>query len=313
MLKINALSRGDINKHLTAQKDAFERHLRKWRAPYIGYPPFTYEFACFLRENVDSILVGGVSTLNSINNEISERFPDFTAYLKNRPEKGMHNYCQNMENLIKDIQGLFNYDAFSKRKTSWGAYELVRAHGIRVCPYCQLHHVNYYVSNEGGGFRMRPPLDHFYPKSIYPYLGVSLFNLIPSCSQCNSGVKGDDDPGETLPHPMDNKSNLVVDFQIIYKSLSLIPKGPDDIDLIVKCNGLSQRFVDFFQLQERYEWYKPEIFDMFLRKNNFDQLDAQWRNAMSSDIFVLGFSPCDVRQRALGLCLEAIARGHNLI
>lgn len=27
--------------------------------------------------------------------------------------------------------------------------------------------------------------DHFYDKSDYPYLSMSLYNLIPSCSSCN--------------------------------------------------------------------------------------------------------------------------------
>lgn len=48
-------------------------------------------------------------------------------------------------------------------------------------------------------------LDHFYPKSIYPILGASLYNLIPCCHVCNGfGAKGSKDV-------MDFKNN----FQII--------------------------------------------------------------------------------------------------
>ena len=40
---------------------------------------------------------------------------------------------------------------------------------------------------------MRPQLDHWYPKSKYPLLAISFFNLIPCCSYCNSSVKGDNE------------------------------------------------------------------------------------------------------------------------
>ncbi|TCL67476.1 hypothetical protein EV196_10232 [Mariniflexile fucanivorans] len=42
---------------------------------------------------------------------------------------------------------------------------------------------------------IKPELDHYYPKSLYPYFGVSFYNLIPSCQSCNGlGVKGENDP-----------------------------------------------------------------------------------------------------------------------
>jgi len=31
-------------------------------------------------------------------------------------------------------------------------------------------------------------MDHYYPKADYPYLAISIFNLVPSCPTCN-GIK----------------------------------------------------------------------------------------------------------------------------
>ena len=38
----------------------------------------------------------------------------------------------------------------------------------------------------------RPVFDHWFPKSKFPLLSMSLFNLIPSCTICNSALKKDD-------------------------------------------------------------------------------------------------------------------------
>lgn len=69
----------------------------------------------------------------------------------------------------------------------WGAYELVSELGVRVCPYCNRQFIS--ILNVKSG-KTRPELDHFYPKSEYPFFALSLFNLIPSCHVCNSNFKG---------------------------------------------------------------------------------------------------------------------------
>ncbi|MFJ7663891.1 HNH endonuclease [Lysinibacillus sp. NPDC097162] len=52
---------------------------------------------------------------------------------------------------------------------------------VRICPYCNRQYT-FTLANEG----IRPQFDHFFPKSRFSYLSVSLYNLIPSCSICNS-------------------------------------------------------------------------------------------------------------------------------
>lgn len=61
------------------------------------------------------------------------------------------------------------------------AYWLQRQLNVKVCPYCN----RMYTTTLYGKKRIRPDFDHFYPQSRYPYLAVSLFNLIPSCNVCN--------------------------------------------------------------------------------------------------------------------------------
>ncbi len=54
--------------------------------------------------------------------------------------------------------------------------------GVNVCPYCNRQ---YTFTVNRSTRSIRPQLDHFYPKSIYPYFALSFYNLIPSCSECN--------------------------------------------------------------------------------------------------------------------------------
>lgn len=79
---------------------------------------------------------------------------------------------------------IFKYGALNykkKNQTESTAYWLQRQLGVKVCPYCN----RIYTTTLFGEHGIRPDFDHFYPQSKYPYLAVSLFNLIPSCSICN--------------------------------------------------------------------------------------------------------------------------------
>ncbi|MDF2453030.1 MAG: hypothetical protein K0S26_2534, partial [Bacteroidota bacterium] len=89
----------------------------------------------------------------------------------------------------------FNYGQFSRTYISegWGAYEFTKLLGVKTCMYCNR---NYTVtfdrslnsSNVKG--KIRPVLDHLFEKAKYPFFGISIYNLVPSCYECNSGLKG---------------------------------------------------------------------------------------------------------------------------
>ncbi len=59
---------------------------------------------------------------------------------------------------------------------------------VKVCPYCNSESVYALEVVD----RQKPYLssfDHFFPKHRYPFLALSLYNLIPSCFRCNSQLK----------------------------------------------------------------------------------------------------------------------------
>lgn len=70
----------------------------------------------------------------------------------------------------------FGYENFTNSKNEWNAYEYCKALGINVCPYCNENFI--LTIGYGKEKAIRPQLDHFYPKDLYPYLSCSIFNLI---------------------------------------------------------------------------------------------------------------------------------------
>ncbi|KMK92428.1 hypothetical protein, partial [Rossellomorea marisflavi] len=94
------------------------------------------------------------------------------------------------KNYSEILEKIFDYKVFTMNSKGWSAYDLVSQLGISVCPYCNRSFISILKTNNK---KTRPVLDHYYAKSLYPYLSLSLFNLIPSCYVCNSSFKKDDD------------------------------------------------------------------------------------------------------------------------
>ena len=68
----------------------------------------------------------------------------------------------------------------------WGISEFVRLLDVRYCPYCNAETVGT-ARMSGGDFVS--DIDHIFPKSVYPLLSLSLYNLVPACNRCNSRFK----------------------------------------------------------------------------------------------------------------------------
>lgn len=79
----------------------------------------------------------------------------------------------------KDVRKEFNelYKNFTKRNHGRTWAEKL---GVKICPYCNRSYV-FTIKRK----KARPQYDHFFPKSKYPYLSISMYNLIPCCAVCN--------------------------------------------------------------------------------------------------------------------------------
>ncbi|BBM52261.1 hypothetical protein JMUB3935_1239 [Leptotrichia trevisanii] len=94
---------------------------------------------------------------------------------------------------------LFCYKKLQTGNKDWNRHKLLSLIGIEICPYCQRNYISSYEENNSK--KTTADLDHFYPKSLYPFLALSLYNFIPSCQICNSRFKGNKDVwGSVYPY-----------------------------------------------------------------------------------------------------------------
>lgn len=97
----------------------------------------------------------------------------------------------------KAILEIMNYDGFRVAKTK-GIW-LAKSLNIKVCPYCNSQYT--LVINKGETHKAKFQFDHFFSQSRYPFLCLSLYNLIPSCATCNLSKKEKDVNLTDYVHP----------------------------------------------------------------------------------------------------------------
>jgi 5-methylcytosine-specific restriction endonuclease McrA len=78
------------------------------------------------------------------------------------------------------IQKIFNYSGRQKSLLKFYANT-----DCRVCAYCLAQYTSIYRSSSSGTFYLTGNLDHVKAKSKFPYLSLSINNLVPVCAHCN--------------------------------------------------------------------------------------------------------------------------------
>jgi len=117
----------------------------------------------------------------------------------------------------KMIKRVFDYKHFSGKTARYSAYHFCMPMAMDVCPYCNRNYT-LTVYHRGGGL-IRPELDHFVPKSAYPYLALSFYNLIPSCHLCNSNLKHANPMNfEDYIHPYVHSMDDIFRFSAVFRN-----------------------------------------------------------------------------------------------
>lgn len=133
---------------------------------------------------------------------------------------------------------VFRYeDKFSKLRKTEGhrsIHELVAMLGVKVCPYCNRQFITTVVAEDRG---VRPQLDHFRSKSDYPFLALSINNLVPCCGVCNL-LKRDRDVNLVYPYDEDFEDEgyafgTSIPAEHTVPALEGIPIAEDDFRLSV--------------------------------------------------------------------------------
>jgi 5-methylcytosine-specific restriction endonuclease McrA len=137
---------------------------------------------------------------------------------------------------------------------------------INSCFYCNIDYINTF--NENQKTKNHFTLDHILPKSKYPFLSISLFNLVPCCSPCNSKFKHNkefeisNDLSKLIPSSKEYILDEFVQFQLKFKV-----NEEDKLELKVDLTNLSNinnvdHYIEMFNLDGRYEFHKQKAEDL---------------------------------------------------
>lgn len=220
-------------------------------------------------------------TLNSSNtNKVIKSI--YKALIENLETKKSEEYI-----LISKFKPVFNYDKIN------GDYrhEVLSGLSIKACPYCNRQYITTYTySNKRTA---TADLDHFYPKSHYPFYALSLYNFIPSCQICNSRLKGDKVYGIVYPY----KEYFGNDgrFKLNYPSaMSLIGQEEPEIEIVIESSDSDiedkiKNSIKMFRLEELYEDHTDLAREIVFKKEIYDRLMTKELETMLSnkDISIL--------------------------
>lgn len=111
--------------------------------------------------------------------------------------------------------------------------------GIKACVYCNAQYAT--TATVNGKIVATYDLDHYYPKSRYPFLCTSFYNLVPVCARCNR-VKSDNKP--TFCMYTEDKTNLrpirfILNPQSVIKYM--LSHHAENLDINISASSLVEK------------------------------------------------------------------------
>lgn len=187
---------------------------------------------------------------------------------------------------------------------------------LKACVYCN---ANYTISDsDGEGYY---DLDHWKPKSFYPFLCITFFNLQPSCPSCNRRKSASDTPFFGLWDDSGSKDLDVLKFKLDERSLvnylvflekeklkvDMVPADPWNADKVAIRNNTEQRlhiearYTEHNDFTEEIVW-KSKIYNASMIQSFRDsRFGALIPKQVDLERFVLGTytDPEDIHKRPL--------------
>lgn len=230
----------------------------------------------------------------------------------------------NRTDLCKDIEEAFKYEDFrSSAKASWFCEKLE----IKSCLYCNAQ-FTLAVGKNGASKKLLFQLDHFYNRKTYPFLSLTLGNLIPCCSSCNiaKGKKNFNIIDNFHPYfeDLSSKFKFRVDEEKILNYLTF----RRDKDLlnpsIITTNAKVIEHINNFRIEHIFNKHTDVIEEIVLKSlyynetkkeellNTFEELNL---NQSTIDRFILGNYTLDseINNRPLAKLSKDIGKQLKLI
>ena len=219
------------------------------------------------------------------------------------------------------IVSAMRYDAIREKEFLPYAKKL----GIKTCVYCN---TQFAITTEliNGKLSGSYELDHYYPKSKYPFLCTSFFNLQPSCSHCNKKKIN-----KTSLFSLYTDDYTLIDefnFSLDKKSMLryLLTQEEDNLKIIFNCINtiLKDNHEDLFHISELYNQHKDvveeiiwksKIYNKSYKESLSNSFSSFFPNTTNLNRFIIGNydNPNEIHKRPLAKLVQDIAKQLGVI
>lgn len=197
---------------------------------HFGEEAFKY-FIDYLDKNFEAILLSPPNELLEIEANFYKKIKSLS--ITTSPDNSL---------IKKILKLIFNYEKFVETKNKlWNPLIFSQSLNLAVCPYCNCQYTftQYYHQGEKK-FQIRPDLDHFFTQNAHPMLALSIYNLVPSCSICNSKLKHSKDSNLLRGiHPFIDEGDKIFYFK---RKIPKVNENNKDIDFYKIVMGLNENF-----------------------------------------------------------------------
>lgn len=171
-------------------------------------------------------------------------------------------------------------DLYEVFRNKW-AVEFIEDLNIKVCPFCNREYIFKFEDKIKGTPRIIASLDHYYDKDTYPFLSVSIFNLIPCCHICNSKFKhAKNFYNEKHLHPYEDSFNDKAKFSQFFNDVNeenrrfgLLSK--ERISLTLKPlnskDKATQNTINTFRLETLYDEHKDIVLELIQKAQIYNE------------------------------------------
>lgn len=215
------------------------------------------------------------------------------------------NYC----NYLTYIKKIFDYDGWfvsNEPSSYYSAYHLSSYLGIRSCVYCnRTYTVSQFKPTTRGkiGKLIRPQFDHWFPKEKFPLLALSFFNLIPSCSICNSSVKGRTHyTVEEYIHPYIDNILDSVTFSYSHVTIDLVKVEVVGVNQDYKLETRINNTLKGFYIEEMYNAHHSELRDLLKIKQAYSE---SYLKSLKDAFPDVGLTENEIYRLAFGVELDS--------
>ena len=208
-----------------------------------SYSPDEISFVNVLRRFYKKVILGRPIVL--------QRFVEYSEAI------GFAGFSKNYK---KDLKLAFGYKPL---RNGYIGQNLAKFLDIKACPYCNAQ----YTLQTKSGLKILHDFDHYFPHEKYPFLSVSLFNLIPSCRNCNGAKNDKESRLDSSFNPYSNES-VSDNFNFKLSDIFIIKRyltGDRNVDIETKINPNASK-----KLRDKVEKHLLDysILDLFKRHSD---------------------------------------------